>query len=121
MSKETVIYGKATHIIALNTRATLGGSFIAPDAAPTVTNVHINGAVASDAPITITQLQDSTPANLTGRYQASLDLTAAGFDSQVNDVITIDFESTIAGSKVGQTVVLSIDAQGTDKPSLEAQ
>jgi len=44
MSKETVIHGKATHTIALNTRATLGGQFIEPDSAPVVTNVHVNGS-----------------------------------------------------------------------------
>lgn len=121
MSKETVVFGKATHTIALNVRASSGGAFIEPDAPPAVTHVHINGAVANTAPITITQLQDSTPANITGRYEAILDLTAAGFNSQINDVITVNFEVLVDGSKAGQTVVISVDAAQVDLPQLEAQ
>lgn len=121
MSINTVIHGKATHTIFLNARSNNGGAFTQPDNDPIVTHVHVNGVVASSDPITITQLQDSTPANITGRYQAVLDLTATGFDSKINDTITIDFETIINGNKAGQTVVVAIEAAQVDKPSLEAQ
>jgi hypothetical protein len=121
MSKETVVYGKASHSIAINIRASNGGSFIAPASPPAVTHVHVNGVIASADSITIAQMQDSTPANLTGRYLATLDLTATGFNSQINDTLIINFETVVQGHVVGETVVISVDAAQIDKPSLEAQ
>jgi len=89
--------------VAIRTFETLSrehGSNIAPASLPTVLVAHVNGSVNSvlQAAITITQMQDATPANILGYYRMEFATTALA----ANDDIDIRISASISGATVIQ-------------------
>lgn len=73
------------------------GNRVAPDSAPTVDNCFVNG-VAASLTATIAQLQDETPANITGVYQVSF-ATGTPNNLAVRDDVWVEVIATINGSQ----------------------
>ena len=84
--------------IAIDTFETLSyanGPRVAPDSPPTVLALHVNGVINSTltSAATIANMQDATPANITGYYK----LTFASSSLAVGDDIHVTISATISG------------------------
>ena len=68
---------------------------VAPDNPPTVSAVHVEGVpnAALTTAATVTQRQDSTPANITGYYQVSFSSATLA----TNDDVDVTINATISG------------------------
>ena len=79
-------------VLPFSTR-TSQGVLVDADATPTITNIQVNGADQNIAGATIAQQQDSVPANITGRYAASVPTTTLS----ANDQVEVHISATIDG------------------------
>ena len=87
------------------------GTRTAPDSAPTVLAVHVNGVINSTltSAASITQLQDATPANITGYYEVTFDTTGLS----INDDIDVTVQATIdsfTATKILRFVTISTES-----------
>lgn len=71
------------------------GTRTAADSAPTVESVHVNGAINSTltGSAAVAQLQDATPANITGYYEVSF----ATSSLTIGDDVDVTIQATIGG------------------------
>lgn len=114
---KTVQFGQATARFAISTASASGG-LIAPDAVPIVTNVQVGDSDAAESVVTITQAQDNTPANVPGAFTASVDLSATGLNSAVNDTIMIRGTTSIASVLRPWQMTIDVVASSTDTPQV---
>ena len=85
------------------------------DALPTVDQVFVNGVFTNMAGITVEQLQDSTPANVTGYYQIKLPTT----NLDVGDQIQLTFSAVIAGVTKSENMLVLVVNNPDQTPSIE--
>lgn len=110
--------GKATHRIPMLVKDA-GGQLVNADALPSVLNVQKNGVDADEATVTIVQAQDATPANITGHYLVSADLSGGGLNAAANDDISIVIQATVAGTVLSSTHTFTVASLSGNAPSLE--
>lgn len=81
------------------------GARVDADATPTVTDVQVNGAhsAALTAAAVIAQAQDVTPANITGLYNLSLDLSSLAD----GDMVEVSISATI-NTKVREDLLKAV-------------
>lgn len=115
---QLVPFGKINHIAPLLVKDSTG-SLVNADSLPTVLNVQKNGADASEAAVSISQAQDDTPANITGKYLISCDLTGSGLDVAVNDQIIVTVQAIIASTVVTSTFSFTMADLAGNVPSVE--
>lgn len=111
--------GKATHIVPLLAKDS-GGQLVNADSLPTVLNVQKNGADASESAVTIVQAQDDTPANITGKYLISCDLSGTGLNVLANDQIVVTVQATIEGTVATAVKSFTVASMSGNAPSIEA-
>ena len=87
------------------------GTRTAPDSAPTVLAVHVNGSINSTltSAATITQLQDAVPANITGYYEVSFNTSTLSLNDDIDVTIQADINSFTA-TKVIRFVTTSSES-----------
>lgn len=97
-------------IATFETLSYSGGERVAPEALPTVEFIHVNGTINSGITATIEQLQDATPANITGYYK----LTFPTNTLSSQDDVHVSVSATIAGTVVKKVFhFLIINEPGT--------
>lgn len=84
------------------------------DALPTVTGVFVNGVWDTSLTATITQAQDGTPANITGLYNMSIDLSSLN----EGDHVSICVEATMSGKTVSSVKEARVRAASSDTCSI---
>lgn len=82
-----------TAIDTIQTLAYPNGPLVAPDSTPSVLYMHVNGVINAAITVTVTQRQDSVPANITGYYQVSFPTSTLA----VGDDVEIGIRAVIAG------------------------
>ena len=115
---QLVPFGKNTFVIPLIVKDS-GGSLANADSLPTVLNVQKNGADADEASVTVAQAQNDTPANITGVYNVSVDLSSGGLNAAVNDQFTIVVEATVGGTTVPATFTFTVADLAGNMPSID--
>lgn len=70
------------------------GARVAPDTAPTVAYVHVNGAINSGLTPTIEVMQNSTPADITGYYKITFDTSSLSTQDDVHIAISAEISGT---------------------------
>lgn len=115
---QLVPFGKATFIIPLLTKDS-GGALVNPDATPTVLNVQKNGADADEGAVSVTQSQDDTPANITGNYQVSCDLSSGGLNAVVNDQFVITVQAVVSGTILSSAFTFIVADLSGQAPKIE--
>lgn len=110
--------GKATHIIPLLTKGS-EGQLKNADSTPSVLNVQKNGADANESAVSIAQAQDETPANITGKYLISCDLSASGLNAAANDQFIITVQATVSGTLLTSTISFTVADMAGNAPKIE--
>lgn len=94
------------------------GQMVDADSLPTVVNVSINGVDADESSVTISQVQDNTPANITGYYQATADNSPTGLNTTYGDQVSVLVTATIGGVITNAVVCYTI-ADASSAPSID--
>ena len=110
--------GKSVVRIPLLTKDS-GGQLVNADSIPTVLNVQKNGVDAAEASITVSQLQDDTPSNITGNYVVSADLSATGLNVVANDDVIVTVQATVAGTLLTSTISFTMADMAGNAPTIE--
>ena len=110
----TQVQQGTTAIRTFETLSRSDGARVAPSGLPTVVSAHVNGAVNSTlaSAATVIQMQDATPANITGYYR----LEFATSSLAANDDVDITIQATISGTTVTQVMRFLIIDQPTMTP-----
>jgi hypothetical protein len=98
----TQVQQGTTAIRTFETLSRSDGARTAPSGLPTVVSAHVNGTVNSTlaSGASVVQMQDATPANITGYYR----LEFATASLAANDDIDITIQATISGTTVTQVL-----------------
>lgn len=98
MSAQIEVPAGSTARAIFETLASENGARVAPDSAPTVTGVWVDGVATTltSAPA-VTQLQNEVPANITGVYQVAFP-TGSPNSLAVGDVVWVEVSATINGN-----------------------
>lgn len=81
------------------------------DSVPTIERIVVNGSVINVTGAVIEQQQDSTPANITGRYQAKVPTVDLAFNDQVQVQIVVVVDGVTIREDLTFTVINTPDAR----------
>ena len=115
---QLVPLGKATLTVPLLVKDS-GKQLVNADQLPIVFSVQKNGADADESSVSIAQSQDDTPANITGMYSVSIDLSAGGLNAVVNDSFAVSIQATVAGTIMTNVFTFTVADLAGNSPSIE--
>lgn len=115
---QVIPFGKTSYVIPLVVKNS-GGQLTDADSLPTVLNVQKNGADADESNVTVAQAQDHTPANVTGLYNVTVDLSGSGLNAQVNDQFSITVQATIGGTTVPSVFTFTVANMAGNLPQIQ--
>lgn len=110
--------GKTIVTIPLLTKDA-GGALVNADSLPTVLNVQKNGTDADEASVTITQAQDSTPANITGNYLVSIDISPSGLNAITNDQFIVTVNAIVSSTTLSKSFTFLVADMAGNIPSID--
>lgn len=95
------------------------GALSNADSLPTVFNVQKNGSDSTESYVTISQMQDDTPSNITGMYYVVLDLSSSGLNTLANDTLVIDISATVDGTSIRSHFSVVIEGSLNERPEIQ--
>lgn len=99
-----------TAITTFETLEQSNGARVAPDSLPTKEYLHVNGVVNDAITVTIEQMQDNVPANITGYYKLSFPTTSLNSQDDVHVSVTTAINGTTV-QKVFHFVIVNETTQ----------
>lgn len=94
------------------------GTLAAPESLPTITGAQLNGTAIATTNMTVVQAQDSTPANITGRYYVRVASTVTtGWADGDTGVIYIS--ATINGYTRTEEIRFRVTAIAAQRPYID--
>lgn len=115
---QIVPLGKSSITLPLLTKDA-GAALVDADSIPTVLNVQKNGSDADEAAVTITQAQDSTPANITGNYLVTVDLGASGLNVVNGDQIIVTVNAIVSSTTLTASFTFIVADMAGNVPSID--
>ena len=91
------------------------GALANATALPTIKRIMVNGVITTVVGAVIEQQQDSTPSNITGRYQVKV--PTSNFAS--GDQVQVQIEAVIEGVTLDGDIELSVVNTTENRPRLE--
>jgi len=116
MSQQQILKG-ATAKLSFCTRDA-NRVLVNADTTPTITGAQLSGSAIATTGMSITQQQDSTPANITGRYYVTITNTVT---SGWSDLATgeVQISATIGGTVCTEEIKFLVRAASASTPYID--